>query len=100
MAAAPGPVGTTPGCPSMTTAMLGMAGHALAPAGGQLAAGAVGNAVADTIVNAPVASGPVSPGAGVAVPQPASGFKEIGCPPVAGAGGGALPQLGSRLGSP
>ena len=42
------------------------------------AAGGFGSGTEEVMVNAPVASGPVSPGAGVAVPQPASGFREIG----------------------
>ncbi len=58
MAVAPGPVVTTPGCPSITTATLAMAGQAVALAGGQLATGGVGNGVGDVRVNAPVASGP------------------------------------------
>ena len=64
----------------MTTPTLAMAGHAVPPAGGQLAAGGVGSGVGETMVNAPVESGPLSPGAGVAVPQPESGFREMGWP--------------------
>ena len=48
----------------MTTPTLAMAGHAVPPAGGQLAAGGFGSGVGEVIVNAPVESGPVSPGGG------------------------------------
>ncbi len=55
-----------------------------------------GSGVGEVSVNAPAASGPVSALAGTPPPaQPVaiSGFKEIGCPQVEGAGVAALPQL-------
>ena len=80
----------------MTTPTLAMAGHAVPPAGGQLAAGAAGSGVGEVSVKAPLASGPTSAPAGTPPPaQPAemSGFKAIGCPQVDAAGVAALPQL-------
>ena len=93
MAVAPGPVETTPGWPSITTATLLTAGHICALAGGQAAAGGVGSAVGDVTVNAPVESGPLMADAGTAVAHPASakGLSETGCPHFAGVV--PLPQL-------
>ena len=80
MAVAPGPVVTTPGWPSITTATLLMAAQAVAPAGGQFAAGGAGSAVGEVRVKAPVESGPViaAPGTAAAHPATPSGFKETG----------------------
>jgi hypothetical protein len=60
--------------------MLLIAGQAVALAGGQLAAGAVGNAVGEVSVNVPAASGPVRAEGGTAAAHPvtASGFREYG----------------------
>ncbi len=77
----------------MTTPILLIAGHAVALAGGQLAAGGIGSAVGEVNVNAPPASGPAIAAAGTAAAQPVTtrGLSDKGWPEVAAVV--PLPQL-------